>query len=264
MSVLLMGLVLGAAQAQELELEPIERSLPVSAPGLRLLAGRSTVSVRHMPGATSSRVVITPDRWWEGCEVRFSGDASIAIAQIFEEGEANPWRCTAHFDVELAGPTAVEVTMDKAHVQLEDAPGAITVLIGRGSVSGSAAAAADVEITRLGRIELWDLAVPARARVGMGNVTMAYSAEVVGTIQAEAGWGRVRVQLPYGSLVDDQSSPTRLGGVRSMVPYREGHSMRVEASARLGGVRIETDLNALSASLQATAPDQTTADAVGM
>ena len=78
----LMLLLAGLAHAQDAE--PIVRTLPTSAPELRLLAGRSDVSVRHSTSG-KSRVVVTPIRWSEVCEVRFSGDASVAVAQVFED-----------------------------------------------------------------------------------------------------------------------------------------------------------------------------------
>lgn len=255
----LMLLLAGLAHAQDAE--PIVRTLPTSAPELRLLAGRSDVSVRHSTSG-KSRVVVTPIRWSEVCEVRFSGDASVAVAQVFEDGEESAWRCAARFDVELAGPTAVSVEMNRARVDLDQPPGPVTVRLGRGSVSGTADAL-DAEIRGPGRIALWDLAQPVRARVGAGSVSLAYAQDADGAIAAEAGWGRVKVSLPYGSLIDDQSETT-VGMTRSDVPARAGHATQLQARTTVGNVRVVTDLAALSVALRAEAPDQTTADASGM
>jgi len=257
---LLMGLGLSSAFAQDAE--PITRSLPASAPEVRLLAGRGTVSIRHTPGLASSQVTITPGRWYEACDISFSGDATAAIAEITEAGERSPWRCTAHFDIELAGPTDVFVDMGRARVDVDGAPGDLTVNLGRGRVTGRAERA-DVTISGTGRVALWGLEEAARASVGVGGVSLAYAQEIAGTIQASTRLGRVKVALPYGSLIEDATSTT-VGLTRSAVPSREGHPTRLEASATVGRIRVDTDLSALSASLEAAAPDQTTADSFGM
>ena len=73
----------------------------------------------------------------------------------------------------------------------------------------------------------------------------------------------MKVSLPYGSLIDDQSKTT-VGMTRSDVPSLVGHTTTLQATTTVGNVRVVTDLSALSVALQAEAADQTTADAFGM
>lgn len=245
-------LLLGTGLAQAQDTEPILRTLPAAAPKLQLEAGRSTVVVRRIPGAESSQVTITPERWHDGCEVRFSGDATVAVAQILEEGQVASRRCAADIDIALAGRTAVEITMNQGRVNVEDLDSPLFVSLKRGGVFGSAAQA-DVAVRQVGLVRLTGLSAPSKASVGAGRVELAYAQDVVGDIQAKTWLGRIRVQLPYGSLMDDASTTT-VGRTRSAVPHIAGHPTRLVAKTTMGSVQVRTDLSALTASLQEQAP----------
>jgi hypothetical protein len=245
-------LLLGTGFAQAQDAEPILRTLPANVPRLQLETGRSSVTVRNVPGAESSQVTITPERWHEGCEVSFSGDADLAVAKIVEDGEIASRRCSAAIDIEIAGDTTVEVTMRQGLINAKALRSPLTVSLKRGAVFG-VAAQADVAIQHMGLVRLRGLSAPSSATVGVGRIELAYAQEVAGDILAETKVGRIRVQLPYGTLIDDASTPM-LGRTHSAVPHVNGHPTRLTAKTVVGSVQIQTDLTALTASLQAQPP----------
>ncbi|MEL6345095.1 MAG: hypothetical protein AAFV53_18445 [Myxococcota bacterium] len=237
--------MIGAAWAQD-EFSPIERTLPANAPQLSIRSGKADVVVRRDPGLRTSMVTVTPNRWYEGCSVAFSGDSTIAIAEVLEEGEPSAWRCTATFDVVLAGDTAVDVRLTKGDVSVESLSAPLTIEMKRGRVVGSPAQA-DIQLGR-GRVNLDDLTTPVNVNIGVGWINLAYATSIAGTVTADVGWGRVTTHFPYGILLDD-ATETKVGWVNSEIPWREGEPTILQASAGLGSVQVRTDLGVLSQGL---------------
>ena len=148
--------------------------------------------------------------------------------------------------------------MNQGRVNVEELDSPLFVSLKRGGVFGSAAQA-DVAVRQVGLVRLTGLSAPSKASVGAGRVELAYAQDVVGDIQAETWLGRIRVQLPYGSLMDDASSTT-VGRTRSAVPHIDGHPTRLVAKTTVGSVQVRTDLSALTASLQEQAAQQDSVD----
>ena len=237
----------GVAAAQDAAPEVVSRSLPVSVPALSVQGGSGSVTVRAVPGTTASRVTVTPTRWSELCSVEFGGDAAQAQVRVLEDGEVSPWRCRADVVIELAGTTAVDVSMGRARVSLEGSTAPVHVDLRAGRVEGNPADEITVTAQRAD-VHLWGLSAPALVDLGVGRTRLAYAAAMPGIVDASVGLGTVRVAFPYGTLIED-ASDARVGWTRSAIPSRAGEPTRLQAKATVGTVRVRTDLEALSAQL---------------
>lgn len=237
--------------------EPVVRTLPASMPALEIDNPKGVIEVSYDPNATESRLVATPIVWTPGCDLAFSGDASMARVEVQRDGERASSGCRTRIALVLAGPTALHLQGTKGRIALIEARGPVDVDLHRGRVAlGKVFGATDVTVVAgrvtgsplsdelhiavdRGRIQLDDLRVPVFAEVGLGGIRLDYDLALEGTATAHVGIGRVRASFPYGTLLDRHAS-VRLGSVKTEIPHRATSRTRLEASTGLGVVDVDT------------------------
>jgi hypothetical protein len=225
--------LIAAAMAQDIT----TRTLPANMPSLSIQGGQADVIIRHVPDATSSQVSVTPLTWWEGCEVAFTGSRTEAVVSILEEGEPAGRSCTAEIALSLVGDTAVSIQLARGEVSVEDMPGALSVDMTRGRVTGTPSGSTTITL-RQGRVELWDLSAPVDAAVKLGRIELTYAEELAGTVAANTNIGLITARFPYGTWLDTSVS-TGLGRFKRTIPSRETAATHLDAASRVGGIRVE-------------------------
>ncbi len=237
--------------------EPVVRSLPSTIPALEIDNPRGVIEVRYDPDATGTSFVASPMFWTQGCEVAFTGDTSMARAEVQKDGERAGVGCRTKIEVVLSGPTALHLQGDKVRVHVEESRGPVDIDLRRGKVqlekvygstdvtmiagrvTGSPVGdELHIAIDR-GRVRLESLRVPIHAEVGIGGIHLAYALALEGTTTAHVGLGRVQVSFPYGTLLDRQTD-VRLGLVKTEIPHRTTSRTRLEATTGLGVVDVDT------------------------
>lgn len=239
--------------------EPVTRSLPASMPALEISGDKGHVTVIYDASATESMVTATPVRWGEvGCKLEFSGDASLARAQVLPSEQANTFeRCETDWTVILASDTMVDVQLKAGRVEIQDTLGRVDVelghgrvlltntqgridaTLGRGKVKGSHQGQGALAVG-VGKIKLEGLEQAISARTEVGGVKLTFAETPSGTIVAHAGMGRVRTALPYGATADLRDFDGRLARFHTEIPHRNAAQVRLEGGARLGSTRVDT------------------------
>ncbi|MFT5583153.1 MAG: hypothetical protein ACI9VR_000731 [Cognaticolwellia sp.] len=253
------GLALEGLALEGLASESVSRSLPASMPALEIAGDKGYVTVIYDPNATQSMVTATPVRWGEvGCKLDFSGDSTIARAQVIPSQDANTFeRCETDWTVVLAGDTMVDVQLKAGKVEVQDTRGRVDVelgrgklllintqgrvdaSLGRGKIKGSHHGEGALAVG-VGKIKLEGLEQAISARSEVGGVKLTFAETPSGTVVAHAGIGRVRTALPYGATADLRDFDGRLARFRTEVPHRNVAQVRLEGGARLGSTRVDT------------------------
>ncbi len=245
--------------APALASEPVTRSLPASMPALEISGDKGHVTVIYDANASESMVTATPVRWGEvGCKLDFSGDNTVARAQVLPSEEANTFeRCETDWVVVLASNTMVDVQLKAGKVEVQDTLGRVDVELGRGRVLLShTQGRVDATLGRgkvkgshhgegamavgVGKIKLEGLDRAISARTELGGVKLTFAETPSGTVVAHTGIGRVRTALPYGATADMRDFDGRLARFRTEVPHRNAAQVRLEGGARLGSTRVDT------------------------
>ena len=222
-----------AASAQD----TTTRTLPANMPAMAIRGGAADITIRYTPGAASSQVTITPIQWWEGCELAFSGSRSMAVMELQENGEPAGRACRAEIELTLAGTTDVEVLLERGDLYVEDTRGSLDATIGIGSVTGTPAGDTTVTLRR-GKVELWDLSAPVQADVTIGRIDLTYATAITGTVAANVNIGRIETRFPYGTWIN-ATVDSGLGRAVRTIPSRSASMTRLDASSRVGNIRVE-------------------------
>ncbi len=224
--------------AAEAVVEPISRALPADVGALFVSAGVADAVIRSDPDAERTVLEVEPVRWAEGCAVDFSGDRTSANAAVtFWDGPAG-WRCQANITVTMAGPTRLEMDIQRGSVALDGPSSPLRVTLGRGRVTGTVDGDGAHVSVGWGRIDLDGLTREIDTAVKVGRVSLAVDTAFLGTIEARVGLGRVRVDLPYGIWIDGEVS-TGLGRVVQTVPYRPDAQTRLLAASTVGSIHVQ-------------------------
>lgn len=275
MTLLTLALAAAPANAEYLEpFEPLEKTLPASIPEIELLSGYGDVVVSRDTSASKTRFIATPQNWQDDCELRFDGDATKAIVEVARDEGGTLRRCKIDFEIVLAGDTAlaiegkrgyisvwettapVAIDMRGGQIEINDVTGPLDLYLGSGSIRGTTWSQEVSAYVSVGRIALDGLIASIEAEVGMGGVDLTYAAVPSGRIWARTAVGRVSVDFPYGSWLDT-TLDTKVGRVKSQIPFSDDAYTHLEASTGVGNIHIGTVLDMPGADLatSVTEPD---------
>jgi len=237
--------------------QPITRTLPADMPALEIDNPKGVIEVRYDPDASQSTLTASPMVWTNGCDLAFTGDASMARVEVQKDGERAGSGCRTRIEVVLAGPTALHLQGSKSKLRVYEARGPVDIDLNRGRVelykvygptdvtlvagrvTGSPVSdELHIAVDR-GRVHLDGLRVPVHAQVGIGGIKLDYELALEGTATAHVGVGRVRASFPYGTLLDRQAT-AKVGTVKTEIPHRSTSRTRLEASTGLGVVDVDT------------------------
>jgi len=266
MTLLTLALVATASAESLIPFEPVEKTLPASIPELEILSGYGDVVVSRDSERSKSLLIATPTNWQDDCELRFGGDADKAVVEIAREDGGTLRRCKIELELILAGDTAVavegrsgsvslwettapvSVDLRAGRIDVNDATGPLDLYVGTGSIRGATTSQDINAYVSVGRIQLENLMAPLEAEVGMGRVALTFAAVPSGRVWARAGVGKVAVEFPYGSWLDT-SLDTKVGRVKSEIPFSADAYTHLEASTTVGNIAIGTVLDMPGADL---------------
>jgi len=237
--------------------EPIVRTLPADMPALEIDNPKGVIEVRYDANLSQSTLTATPMLWTSGCDLEFSGDASMARVEVQRDGERAQTGCRTRIELVLAGATALHLQGTRGKVSIEESRGPVDIDLHHGKVAlYKVYGPTDVTLTAgrvtgspvsdelhiaidRGRVVLEDLRVPVFAEVGVGGIQLHYDLALEGTATAHVGVGRVRATFPYGTLLDRHAT-AKVGSVKTEIPHRTTSRTRLEASTGLGVVDVDT------------------------
>ena len=219
--------------------DPISRTLPADMPSLSIAADRADVTIRSVPGATETVVTATPVRWSEGCSLDFDGGMQAAQVSVALPDTFAP-RCRTDFDIALAGPTELEIDVERGRITLDDPWAPLDIALGGGRVQGTTHGDAVIVVQR-GRVHLDGLTVPVDVDVAAGGVLLEYDEAIPGTVAARVGLGRLRTRFPYGTWLD-KDVDTVVGRTFVAIPTRTASETHLVARTAVGTNRVETVL----------------------